>query len=45
MMATRAAASRMPGPFPMRALVVGAESIEHRVLERANRVLGDERLA
>ena len=42
--ATRMAESRLPPPFPMRRLVIGGERIDPAVLERANRILGDERL-
>jgi fatty-acyl-CoA synthase len=42
--AARVGRAREPGPFPMRALVVGGERIEASVLRRVHETFGDERL-
>lgn len=42
--AARVAEARPPAPFPMRCLVVGSDRVEARVLRRASRTLGPDRL-
>jgi fatty-acyl-CoA synthase len=42
-MVAQAAGRQMPGPFPMRACVIGGERVEARTLVRVNEVFGDDR--
>lgn len=43
-LATRIASRRLPGPIPMRRLVLGGERVDAGTLRRATQLLGEERL-